>query len=158
MGRPRDCPRCGQTCKQHTGTYCQVCGELLVKTTQDRIPSLSDAPEPSALLSTRQELLEARREIARLKAALDELTRKTTPRAEGRPAAVITAERIRLALHRARPAVSPLERRYVDDLFSHMEAWAPYAELGKRWGVTASSAHSRIERALLWAEGKRRKK
>ena len=77
--------------------------------------------------------------------------------AEGRPATVITVERIRAALHRARSARSAVDRRYVEDLFRHMEEFPPYAELAKRWGVGVSAAYSRIERALLWAEGKTRK-
>jgi predicted amidophosphoribosyltransferase len=30
MPRPRNCPNCGRSCSQHTGTYCQECGEPLV--------------------------------------------------------------------------------------------------------------------------------
>jgi tRNA(Ile2) C34 agmatinyltransferase TiaS len=29
--RPDSCPRCGRSCKSHTGTYCQHCGEDLLQ-------------------------------------------------------------------------------------------------------------------------------
>ncbi len=33
--RPDSCPRCGRSCKSHTGSYCQHCGEDLLQLEED---------------------------------------------------------------------------------------------------------------------------